>query len=156
LPAAFQKDAVLRIDQRCFPRAVSEEPGIEHIRIFQNHPGLDEIGICDKFAVQSAIQKFTVAENRQRFDAITEVAPEFVEVLSARESARHPYDCDFRAIECSRRARIESAFHVPCPRRIRRKFCCCSRASWRASALPRPRDTAASESADLLKLAASE
>ncbi len=95
-PGLLQKDALLRVDHLGFFGRVAEERRVEVLDLLQEGPGLDEVRVAQQARIEIERCQVLVAEERDRLDAVAQVAPEGVEIIRAWEPASHADDRDIQ------------------------------------------------------------
>ncbi len=91
LMGEFEKDALLRVHDLGFQRIDAKESGIEKVGALDQTAGADVIRIAAQMFV-NAWAEFLGRKERNGFDGVAKVAPEFIEIGRAGETAGHADD----------------------------------------------------------------
>src|SRR5690348_3607485 len=91
-PSAFEKDAMLRIENLCFPRRDAEKAGVEQLRTVQHRAASHVRRIDPDRLRNTSLLQVNVAEGLDGLSPGPNISPEFVQVLRTRETAREAYD----------------------------------------------------------------
>ena len=83
-PRALEEHTMLRIEQRCIARREPEEASIELIDALQQHRGLDVVRIGEQRRWHAERTQVLVGQFDPGLASVTEQAPVFFEVASAR------------------------------------------------------------------------
>ena len=86
---AFEENALLRIDEFRFTRAVIEEFGVEPLHSLKRSRGLDVVRQLQDGVGDASRAQFFFRVEGYGFDAVAQVGPEFGDVLRAGTTRRH-------------------------------------------------------------------
>src|SRR5205085_6541661 len=84
----------LRVDDRGLVRGVAEEGRIEQLDPVEDGARLDVARVAEQARIDAGDPSVLVAEERDRLDAVAEIAPECVEGRRTRKATAHPDDRD--------------------------------------------------------------
>ena len=100
LPGAFQQDALLRIGDLGLAGGIAKKFCIKLINIGNDGIGFDVVRMVDQFRGDTGAQQFFRAKKGDRIHAITQILPEFRDVVGAWKATGHADNGDpvWRAI----------------------------------------------------------
>jgi hypothetical protein len=95
LPCAFQKKAVLRVNELCLSRVHAKELGVEKVGSFDDPARANEfLPLGYRILGGNRILQILFVQSRDRVDTVYEVVPELIQVLGAGKPSRHSNDRD--------------------------------------------------------------
>src|SRR5262245_17337277 len=98
LPGAFQKDAVLWVQDFSLTGRIAEELRIEQIDLFENRARLDEIRIAERRRTDSEALQLFVRKLADGLYSIAQIPPKLIEAVRSRKAAAHPDDGDLQTL----------------------------------------------------------
>ncbi len=97
-PRDLEEEAMLRVHQPRLGRGVIEEGGVEAGRGFEDWCRFHVVGMAEHVRRNAGDAQLVVGEERDRFDAANQIAPERLGCRGARKPARHADDRDIRRL----------------------------------------------------------
>ena len=89
-PRRFEEQPVLRVGLLGLARTNPEERGIELIGVRQDRAGLYVVRIAQQGRVVARSDQFLIGERSNRFDAVTQITPELIDVRRAGKRPAMP------------------------------------------------------------------